>query len=296
MTGTSRSRTDDACATRGFECSGDPVESSHGSIPSDPMRSELNHQTRRPFMSATPRPLVKFSASLKITALALTLVVLRPQSGLGSGHLSNIPLTTYISDLDANGLASDIASDGLGAYSDNVAGVTSFLTTNVYNGLTWGDWQFDTYNSTRAVNESLDTDDAVQPGDPHYTVTANPPFWGTQGLKAHIEVKCTLVYNDMLTMIAGSSFTCPLINRFNSAGVDYGLSPAFSANHYSETTDVQVVCNTADAGGCNDWFIDPIGSGQAVGRLTTASTSKKPAPPVDDGDFYMRFHIHLTRP
>jgi hypothetical protein len=99
----------------------------------------------------------------------------------------------------------------------------------------------------------------------------------------------------MLTMTAGSSFTCPLINRFNVSGTDYGLSPAYSATHYAETTDVQVVCNTADSGGCNDWFIDPIGLGEAVGRLTTAA-QKGNQPPINDGDFYMRFHIHITRP
>ncbi len=232
--------------------------------------------------------------------LSACLILVQSQSSLGKGggHPSNIPLTTYFSDLDSSGLPADIASDGLGAYSDGVAGVTSFLTTNGYNGIVWGDWQFDTYSSTtRAVNHSLDAADAVQPGDPHYTVTANPPFWGTQNLKSHIEVKCTLINNDMLTMAAGSSFTCPLMNRFNTAGnVDYGLSPAYSFTGYAETTDARIVCNTADAGGCNDWFIDPIGPGPAVGRLTTASTSKKPGPPINDGNFYMRFHIHLTRP
>ena len=235
-------------------------------------------------------------ASLLLSAL---LVVLQPKGSLAKGGPppSNIPITTYFSNLDANGLPADIGSDGLGAYSDGAAGVTSFLTTNGYNGIVWGDWQFDSYGSaTRGVNHSLDPDDTVQPGDPHYTVTANPPFWGTQSLKSHIEVKCTLLHNNMLTMTAGSSSTCPLMNRFNTAGnIDYGLSLGYSFTDFPETTDARVVCNTADAGGCNDWFIDPIGPGPAVGRLTTAG--KKPnSPPLNDGDFYMRFHVHLTRP
>lgn len=254
-------------------------------------------------MSATPRPYVIFSTSFKIAALALTLIVLQPQPSLGGpspnnsgkGRLSNIPLTTDISDFDSNGFPADIASDGLGAYSDNVTGVTSFLTTNVYNGLTWGDWQFGTYNSTaRSVKHSLDADDAVVFGDPHYTALATPPFWGTQSLKSHIEVKCTFVKKNMLTMTAGSSFTCPLINRFNTAGnIDYWLSPAYSFTGYADTTDVRVACNTANLGGCNDWFIDPINLGEAVGRLAHHS---KNGTPINDGDFYMRFHIHITRP
>ena len=212
---------------------------------------------------------------------------------------SNVSLTTYFSDLDTQGQPSDIASDGLGGYSNNVDGVTSFLTCAAYNHLPLGDWQFDSYSSTtRRVSESLDMDDAVQPGDPRYTAPANPPYWGAQALKAHIEVKCTLVFNDMHAMAAGSSFTCPLLNRFNTAGnIDYNLGPAFSFFGYPETTDAKVTCNTADSGGCNDWFIDPIVPGQAVGRLQTPSTVKgKNQGPIDEGDFYMRFHIHLTRP
>jgi hypothetical protein len=216
------------------------------------------------------------------------------------GSCTNAPLTTYFSDTDSAGNPTDIGSDGLGGYHDNVDGVTSFLTCNGYNGIKLGDWQFDSYSSTtRSVDESLDSNDAIVAGDPHFTTPANPPFWGTQGLKAHIEVKCTALSNDMLTMTAGSSFTCPLLNRFNTAGnIDYSLSPAFSFTGYADTTDAKVVCNTADAGGCNDWFIDPIDSvGGAVGRLATPWVGKgKPQGPIDDGDFYMRFHIHLTRP
>jgi hypothetical protein len=208
-----------------------------------------------------------------------------------SGHCI-IPVTTIITDLDSNGLQSTIASDGLGPYGHGVNGVTSWLTSNGYNGIAFGDWQFGVYDSpSRLVNESLLSEDAVQPGDPHYTAPASPPFgFGTQASKAHIEVKCTLVNRSMLTMPAGSSFTCPLPNRFNVNGQDYALSPAQSFNHFPEVTDVQVRCNTANSTGCNDWFIDPIGLGQAVGRLVPTGTT------INDGDFYMRFHIHVTRP
>jgi hypothetical protein len=220
-----------------------------------------------------------------------------------AGHITTIPLTTNITDFDASGGAYDIQSDGSGAYLNNVDAVTTFLTSNGYNHMQYGDWQFDATGSTvRTVKISLDTDDAVQPGDPHYTAPANPPFWGSKLIFAHIEDKCTLVGKNMLTMTAGTAFTCPLIIRFPaSSRSDYRIYIAPSFTGYTETTDVQVSCNAQDSGGCNDWFIDPIpvvnpdgttSPGKSVGRLEL-DTSRTI---TNDGDFYMTFHIHLTRP
>jgi hypothetical protein len=218
------------------------------------------------------------------------------------GGITTIPLTTNITDLNAQGVAYDVQSDGLGPYLSNVNAVTTFLTSNGYNHIQFGDWQFDTYSSTvRMVNLSLDTVDAVQPGDPHYTAPANPPFWGTKLVIAHIEDKCTFVNKDMLTMTAGNAFTCPLIIRFPATSrTDYRIYIAPSFTGYAETTDVQVSCNSADSGGCNDWFIDPIpvvnpdgttSPGRAVGRLELDAKTV-----TNDGDFYITFHFHLTRP
>jgi hypothetical protein len=236
-----------------------------------------------------------------IEALALSLIVVRAQRIAAEpppGHPSNISVTTYFSDTDSGGNPSWISSDGSGAYHDGVDGVMSILTTNGYNGILWGDWQFDTLGGARTVGHLFDMAGAVLPGDPHYTAPANPPYLGTQNLNSRVQVKCTLLNSDMLTMNAGSSFTCPLHNKFNTTdGTQYFLDPANSWSHYAETTDVQVTCNTADSGGCNDWYIDPIPATGAVGRLTTPSPSKgKPLPDINDGDFYMKFHIHVTRP
>jgi len=66
----------------------------------------------------------------------------------GASRQSNLPITTTLNGADSSGLPADIQSDGASAYSDGVAGVTSFLTTNGYNGIVWGDWQFGTLNST----------------------------------------------------------------------------------------------------------------------------------------------------
>jgi len=231
--------------------------------------------------------------------IALLALALRPGAGLaGNPHgSSDIPVTTNVSDVDSNGFPVIIGSDGLGPYLNGVDGVTSVLAAAAYNGLTNGDWQFNKGGSTiRVSNYTFNEADAVQPGDPHYQAPANPPYWGSQLHQAHMEVKCTAVFNDMLTMAAGTTFTCPLLTTFtwNSSSY-YTLHPALSFTHDAETTDVQVHCNTADSRGCNDWFIDPIGLGQAVGRLILHTTVHKDVA-TDEGDFYMRFHIHITRP
>jgi hypothetical protein len=210
----------------------------------------------------------------------------------------NISVTTVVGDLDSSGLSVDMGSDGAAAYHDGVDGVTSWLTSNGYNGIAYGDWQFSSLASaTRTVKLAFDINDAVVQGDPPYRIPANPPYWGTQAFPAKIEVKCTLVYNNMLTMAAGSQFRCPLVNRFETATYgDLGLQPGYSFTGWPETTDVQVRCNTADSGGCNDWFIDPINLGEAVGRLMQTITVGHQTQKIDEGDFYMRFHIHVTRP
>jgi hypothetical protein len=213
------------------------------------------------------------------------------------GHVATIPLTTSILDVDASGIPADISSDGGGGYLNGVGGVTSFLTENGYNGIEFGDWQFNTKNSTtRAVGHSFDESDAVQSGDPRFIVAANPPYWGTEVLKTKMEVKCTLLNHNMLTMSAGASFTCPLLNSMiASDGRTWGLHPALSFTGFPETTDVEVTCNAANSGGCSDWYIDPINLGQAVGRLTRQA-DKRNQPNTNEGAFYMRFRIHLVRP
>lgn len=220
---------------------------------------------------------------------------------LGSHGGGNLPptvsVTTILGDVDSYGVAADIASDGGGPYVDNVGGVTSYLTANGYNGIAYGDWQFLKNTTTaRRISFSLDQNDAVLAGDPHFTAPANPPFWGSDALVAHMEVKCTFLSKSMLTMTGGSLITCPLLPAFTtSAGVGYGLGLSHSFTGFPETTDVQIVCNAVDTMGCKDWFIDPIASlGQAgVARLTTTS---KRGGTVDDGDFYIRLHFHITRP
>jgi hypothetical protein len=256
----------------------------------------------------------------RIAAVVLAVVVSQPQNGSaepppngGHGHPSNISVRTYF---DANQSGSAIESDNDTAYEDGVEGVTSILTTNGYNGIVWGDWQFDTYGSTdRSVGHSFDTAGVVAIPCPWWSDPPtmdcpggdpNPPFTGTRYLKSHVAVACTLINRDMLTMGAGDSFPCPLHNRFYVPAPtlndlpnnqDYNLAPSISFTGHPETTDVQVTCNDADSGGCKDWSIDPIDSTGAVARLVAPWVGKgKSQPPLNLGDYKMFFHIHVTRP
>ena len=216
----------------------------------------------------------------------------------GPQRTSNLPITATFANADASGAIADIQSDGLGSYFDGVGGMTSFLTTNGYNGIVWGDWQFDALNSTtRLVSISFANPIQVASGG---TAIPNPPFT-IKNVSAHIEDKCTQIFNDMISMSANQTFQCPLITHFfDSDGAEYRIY--MGPNWEPETAFAQVTCNAVASDGCNDWYIDPIPAGYdangnpipgaAIGRLvyfTKRSTS-------NGGDYYFRFHFHLTRP
>ena len=225
-------------------------------------------------------------------------------------QLSNLSITTILESNDLSGAASDIQSDSLGPYRDGVDAVTSFLTTNGYNGIVWGDWQFGTLNSTaRKVSIGLTNAIPVVNGG---TATPNPPF-STKIVTAHIEDKCTAISYSMINMVAGQSLPCPaIVHFFDSNSYDYRIyfAPDWTQPATPETTFIEVTCNAlaADGSGCNDWFIDPIPThdasgnpvpGQAIGRLMFDGCSYckgKTAGTGNLGDYYFRFHFHLTRP
>ena len=229
-------------------------------------------------------------------------------------QLSNLPLTTILEGNDWSGAIADIQGDGLGLYHDGVDGVTSFLTTNGYNGIVWGDWQFGTLNSTiRKVSIGFTNPISVVNGG---TAAPNPPFT-TKTVIAHIEDKCTMISYSMIKMTAGQVLPCPAIVHFyDSNTYEYRIyfAPNWTQPPTPETTFVQVTCNTVatDGSGCNDWYIDPISTqdasgnpvpGQAIGRLVFNGCSSCPKGKGQTttttgnlGDFYFRFRFHLTRP
>src|SRR5437868_6157296 len=129
----------------------------------------------------------------------------------GPKQLSNLPITTDLLSVDGSDAIADIQNDALGPYHDGLAAVTSFLTTNGYNGIVWGDWQFGTLNSTtRKVSISFANPIQVANGG---TATPNPPFT-TKNVIAHIEDKCTAFAYSMLRMSVGQKFICPAIVHF----------------------------------------------------------------------------------
>jgi hypothetical protein len=233
-------------------------------------------------------------------------MLLAATTGLARQPASDLPVTSNLADFDANNAAYYVQSDGHGAYS-NGPSATSILVANGYNGITWGDWRLDLLASTtRAIRVTFAQASAVQPGDPGYTAPANPPYWGTQFEAVRTETKCSLDHHDMLTMKAGDKFNCDLSLRFPpaTASTFYRLDMDPTLLNEPETQQVQVSCNAANSGGCSDWFIDPIpvvnpdGStspGRTRARLNLNSTHGAGSV-TNEGDFYMTFHFHVTRP
>jgi hypothetical protein len=222
-------------------------------------------------------------------------------------QLNNLPITTALLSTDQSGAITDIQSDGLGAYFDGVDAGTSFLTTNGYNGIVWGDWQFGTLSSTtRKVSISFANPIPVTNGG---TAIPNPPFT-IRNVIAHIEDKCTMISNSMIRMSAGQQFPCPaIVHFFNTNGDEYRIymAPNWTQPPTPETAFVQVTCNAVAPDGCNDWYIDPVPSvdgngnpipGAAIGRLVGPPFfgHGKTASDGNQGDYYFKFHYHLTRP
>lgn len=227
--------------------------------------------------------------------------------GGGGGKVQNLPITTDLETNDTAGYVADIQNEGLGPYFDGVDSVTSFLTTNGYNGIVWGDWQFGTLNSsTRKVTFSFTKGIPIEDGG---TAVPNPPF-SVGNVTAHIEDKCTAIMNSMLEMTTGQSMTCPVaIHFFAPNGDEYKMGMSPNSPGFAETTFVWVTCNNVDSAGCKDWFIEPIPTSEggdpngAIGRLNyigctgnKTHCSGNSVVTENRGDYYFRFHFHLTRP
>jgi hypothetical protein len=239
--------------------------------------------------------------------LVAALAALAATAAFAGKPASDLSVTTYFSDFVTGGPQYYVFSDSMGAYKNGVGGVISILEANS----SFKDWRLDLFNSTsRTVAVTLTTANAVQPGDPGFTVAAHPPYWGTEWFAMHLENKCSVDNRDMLTMKTGDKLTCDTLFRFpipNTSTSFYRLDMGTYDSAYpeTETQQVQISCNSsATDGNCNDWFLDPIpvvnpdGStspGQTRARLNLVS-SKGNNPFTNEGDFYLTFHIHVTRP
>ena len=225
------------------------------------------------------------------------------------GKASDIPVSSSLADYNAINTPYSVQSDAGGAYTNGVNSVTSILVANGYNGIVDGDWRLEMSNSTlRTVGITFSSANAVQLGDSGYTAPASPPYWGTQWLPVRMENKCTLDNHNMLAMRPSDSFPCVMIVRFPpTTGSTYyrlDMAGSWTSMNEPETQDVQVSCNSADSGGCNNWFIDPIpvvnadGStspGRTRARLNLVNTHGNGSI-TNKGDFYLTFHFHVTRP
>ncbi len=233
---------------------------------------------------------------------------------------SNVPVTTYVSDANAGGTAYYIQSDSQlgpvnaapGEYDNGFQNVTSMLNANTYNSLPPGDWTLDMLSSTiRTLRLTLSAANEIQPGQPGYTVAPNPPFVGTDPVVSRFAEFCTAIGLDMGTMsVVNQTIQCPAILRFTWTSTTYFrlyMTGSWSApgQYAPESSFVQIQCKALGANGyCNDWYVDPIpvvnadgttSPGQAIGRLV-AVTTKGTGPSGNEGDFYMTFHVHVTRP
>jgi len=247
-----------------------------------------------------------------ICILCLTLVVGTALAGKpgGGAKPQGLVITQTIDDFDNNSVPYSIQSDGTGDYIDGLAGGisgdASVLMSGVCNGLTYGDRLLDLQMAqARKVRITLENSNALQVGDTGYVVAANPI--GTVSNSVRMLNTCTCGSNlSMYEMGPGSKIYCdmhlrlsPMDNTSNYYRLDMGTPGE------EETEEVQISCNASGSDGkCSDWDINPISDpdystanpGLTRARLVLAKTERGKTTLTNQGAFYMRFHIHVTRP
>jgi hypothetical protein len=233
----------------------------------------------------------------------------------------DLPVTTSLADYNAAAEPYSVQSDSAGPYRNGTGGVISILLANGYNGIAWGDWRVDllTNPTSRTVGISfcdpthgtVCPTNAVQPGDPGFTAPANPPWWGTAWQPARVIATCSAESRNMYAMKPADSFPCvgtiilPTINN-----VYYTLHMGYT-NPFEpkpETQELQVTCNSSGTdGNCNAWSLDPVpvvnpdgttSAGRTRAQLTRTVTNHggNVVSRTNEGDFYLTFHILITRP
>lgn len=237
-----------------------------------------------------------------VTILIAAAALARPMSAAGAkpAKPADIPVHSYLLDADAAGTAYTLQSDSRGAYVNGADGVVSILMANVYNSLYNGDWEM-IGSAVRTVAVTLGPDNAIPAGSPGYTVPPDPPFWGTGLVAAKVMLQCTETNQSMRTMTAGSIIFCPLGVRWDVTRTTFYRLNMSGLSGSPESAPAQITCSHAGTAGCDDWYVDPIptvnpdGSvspGSAVARLVYGDTKGQ----TNLGDFYMRYHFHITQP
>jgi hypothetical protein len=225
-------------------------------------------------------------------AVCICFLAFGPSAMAGKPSQSGIPITQQISDSDENSLPYYIQSDGLGLYTNNLTtykgqttGTNSVLMANVCGSLPNGDRLLETSLDTRKVKITFDSTNAIQPGDPNYVVPAQ--FFGPINSTFRNMNTCTCgTGQSMYAMAANTKIFCPMHFRLNA--VNYLMA---------SDQNVQIFCSAADSSGCKDWTIDPIldpdyTSNPGKTRFNLSNLSNN----ANLGDYYMTFHLHVTRP
>ncbi len=237
---------------------------------------------------------------MKIFTIFLLFLTLAAGSAMAGKPGGDIPITQEISDVDTiTGTPYYIQSDGLGLYLHNLTtykgkttGTNSVLMANVCGSLPNGDRLLETTLDVRKVKITFDNTNAILPGDPNYVLPAQ--FFGTINSTFRGMNKCTCGAGvSMYAMAANTKIFCPMHFRLNA--VNYRLD--MGASGEDETEFVQISCKTADSAGCKEWSIDPISDpdytdnpGRTRARLVNLGNGQ------NLGNYYMTFHLRVTRP
>jgi hypothetical protein len=83
--------------------------------------------------------------------LLILIIVSLTTLGFAKQTGSDIPVITYLADVDGTNTAYYVQSDLSGAYTNGVNSVTSILVANGYNQIVDGDWRLDLFRSSLSL-------------------------------------------------------------------------------------------------------------------------------------------------
>lgn len=225
---------------------------------------------------------------------------------------SDIPVTSTISDYDPIGAAYTVQSDSAGVYTNGQVGVVNILQASAG----WA-YLLNTYNSNLTASAGRNGFITLGPGNQQSATATLPSIWSAWG--THLEPIRIITHGvecNLLTIRPGNPLACPIVLRFGDS-----FSSGRSTYYYRldmlgtcssqqcgftepETQEPLISCNAQDASGnCNDWSIDStpptsqsggVPTNQLIARLSLVSGGGGAG--TAQGDFYLTFHIRVTRP
>lgn len=204
-------------------------------------------------------------------------------------------VTSVLYDTDSNGVPYQYQSDGLGPYTTYNKGNNS-VSSIIQKSCSW---DLDTTNSsTRGIVLTLAYPDSS--GSP-------PPFVGPQAIHGvfHTECLSNSANNNVnfgtMTFL-GQILACPMHFVFAYNGVTYNL--ALAPTIWPGTSYMQVTCNGASGGQCNQWTVQPDPNTSFINPATNqlsgiaelflpSSSGSGTGTPV--GEFYVSFSFLIHK-